>query len=107
VKFKINEVELDAPENLTVRELVEAEQALGFSMDSGSGAQMAVLLFVAMRKADPNKPAALLADDVLNSDISTVEEVEGEDPPAETPAETAGDLEEQRTSGALRSVNTA
>lgn len=102
-------MELDAPENLRVRELVEAEKALGFNMDAGSGAQMAVLLFIAMRKREPDKPSALLADEVMNADISTVEEVEEGNPPVDTPAETTTgeDLEKPQTSGTLRSVNTA
>lgn len=103
-RFRIDGVELEAPEHLRIGEVIEAEKALGFSMDSGWGAQMAVTLFIAMRNKEPEKPATLIASEVLQADMSALEEVE-ESPPADAPK--GADPEAPPTSGALRSVNTA
>lgn len=104
-RFRIDGVELEAPEHLRVGEVIEAEKALGLSMDQSWGAQMAVALFVAMRTREPEKPATLIASEVLQVDMSGLEEVEEESPPVDAPK--GADPEAQQTSGTLRSVNTA
>jgi hypothetical protein len=84
VRFKIEDVEYVAVEDIRVRELVEAEAALGFSMDeTGSAGKMALGLFVAMRRQDGEIGPGLLADKVMAVDLSKYEEVEEQDPPAE------------------------
>lgn len=90
MKFRIEGRELEAVENMRVGEVCEAEKALNVSADGGFGARTAVMLFIAMRKEDPEKPIRLLADEVMRADIGTVEEVEEESPPAEM-----GDDEEE------------
>lgn len=104
-----------------VREVCEAEQALGVNGAAGSGATLAVSIFAAIRRANPDMMAARIADLVMNAELDdemivTDEEEAEQSPPAEEPAETeeAGeeedeaepvpDLESQRTSGPLRSV---
>lgn len=109
MKFKVDGRELSA-EGMRVGEICEAEKALNLDMDQGSGAKIAIALFVAMRREDRKnenqKPLALLADDVMNVDMTMVEaeeeEEEGDErrPPDETVALNGiGDRESLRTSG--------
>jgi hypothetical protein len=87
MKFKLGDgVEMEAASDIRIRELVEAESALGFSMDeTGSGGKMAIALFVAMRRLDPEKAKGLIADTVMAVDLSKFEEVEEPSPPAPDP----------------------
>jgi hypothetical protein len=86
MKFKLDGVEMEAASDIRVRELVEAESALGFSMDeTGSGGKMAIALFVAMRRLDPEKAKGLIADTVMAVDLSKFEEVEEEEPSPPAP----------------------
>ena len=78
MKFRIDGRELESIENIRIGEACEAEKALGLDMEAGFTARIAVMLFVSMRRADPNKPAHLLADEVMRADLSTLEEVEGQ-----------------------------
>lgn len=81
VRFKIDGVELVAAESFRVRELVEAETALGFSLDeTGSAGKMAIGLFVSMRRNDPDIGPGMLADKVLNTDLADYEEIEDDTP---------------------------
>lgn len=89
MKFKIGGRELEA-DGIRVRELCEAEKALQVNMSDGTGAAVAIQLFVALRREDKNKPAGVLADEVMSADITTFEEVEDESPPAEEPAASDG-----------------
>lgn len=82
MKFKLDGRELEA-EHIRVGELCEAEKALQINMADGSGAAIAVTLFVALRRDDPKKPAHLIADEVMRADVSTFEEAEDESPPDE------------------------
>lgn len=91
MKFKVNGVEMDAT-GMRVREVCEAEKFLGMDMSEGFGAKIAVALFVAMRRHEPNKPAGLIAKEALSVDIEQLgedEEVEAV-PPADEPADEAG-----------------
>jgi len=83
VRFKIDGEVFEAAEDIRVRELVEAEQALGFSLDeTGSAGKMAIGIFVAMRRADAEIGPGLLADKVMAVDLSKYEEVGDANPPA-------------------------
>jgi hypothetical protein len=112
VKFKVDGRELDAS-GIRVGELCEAEKALGLNMADGSGAAIAVSLFVAMRREDKKnenpKPLALLADDVMAADVTTFEEADDESPPVVVPATNGAgnDPVSLPTSGTRRSVPTA
>ena len=101
MRFKVDGRELEAVENIRVGEACEAEKALNLSMaDSGFAGMMAVSLYVAMRREDPKKPAAMLADEVMAVELTSFEEVEEEDPPAEgSGAESEPDPENPPTSG--------
>jgi hypothetical protein len=102
VKFKVDGRELDAT-GIRVGELCEAEKALQLNMADGSGAAIAVSLFVALRRENKTKPAAMVADEVMRADVSSFEEADEESPPAEAAdaadAETEPALENQLTSG--------
>src|SRR5215471_11087423 len=95
--------------------MCEAEKALGMSTDEGGfGAKVAVALFVIERRADPAKPAVLIADQVLDLDMGTIVEVEEENPPAEPapvpepePEAPEEDPENPPTSGPRHLVNSA
>ena len=111
MKFKIDGQELSA-EGIRVSELCEAEKALKMNMSEGMGAAIAIQLYVAMRRKDPNKLAGVLADEVLSADVTTFEEVEEESPPAEAAdaannGKNEADLESLPTSGTRPSVPTA
>ena len=100
MRFKIDGVEMEVAEDIRIRELVEAEKALGFSMDeTGSAGKMAIAIFVAMRRHDADIGPGLLADKVMAVDLSKFEEVEEASPPAEGGNGTAP--ENQLTSGHL------
>ena len=84
MKLKIGDEVFTLDGGIRVREMCEAEKALGMSTDEGGfGAKVAVALFVIERRADPTKPAVLIADQVLDLDMGTIVEVEEENPPAE------------------------
>jgi hypothetical protein len=113
MKFKVDGRELDAS-GIRVGELCEAEKALGLNMADGSGASIAVSLFVAMRREDRNsenpKPLAMLADEVMAADVTTFEEADDESPPAEAPAANGAGKADPvllPTSGTRRSASTA
>jgi len=83
VRFKIDGEVFEAAEDIRVRELVEAEKALGFSLDeTGSAGKMAIGIFVAMRRMDAEIGPGMLADKVMAVDLSKYEEVEDAGPPA-------------------------
>lgn len=112
MKFKVDGREMSA-EKMRIREMCEAEQYLNMDMESGFGAKIAVCLFVAMRRDDEHaaKPPRLLADEVLDTDLTALdfEDTEDEaDPPAETvtPNRT-GDPASLPTSGRQLSVPSA
>lgn len=115
MRFKVDGRELSA-ENMRVREICEAEQYLNMDMEKGLGAKLAVCLFVAMRRDEKHaaKPPRMLADEVLDTDMTTLdfedtEDTEDEaDPPAETAAKNgAGGRESLPTSGRQLSVPSA
>jgi len=89
VKLRIGDAVYTLEGGIRVREMCEAEKALGMSADEGGfGAKVAVALFVIERRADPERPAVLIADQVLDLDMGEIVEVEEDAPPAE-PAEPA------------------
>lgn len=111
MKFKIDGRELEA-DSIRVGELCEAEKALGLNMADGSGAAVAVQLYVAMRRQDKQKPIHVLADEVMRADLTSFEEVEEESPPAEAADAAANGTtdsgpESQPTSGRQLSVPSA
>ena len=79
-------------DNMRVHELCEAEKALGVNMTEGTGAAIAIQLFVAMRREDKVKPAHALADDVMRADVTSFAEVEEDE--EEGPPDEAADDEE-------------
>jgi hypothetical protein len=85
MKFKVNGQELDAGQ-MRIREICEAEKALGMDLgETGLGGKMAVSLFVAIRRVNPDKHPVEIADEVLAvsfEDLETIEE-DDESPPAE------------------------
>lgn len=111
MKFKIEGRELEA-DSIRVGELCEAEKALGLNMADGTGAAVAIQLYVAMRRQDKQKPTHVLADEVMRADITSFEEVEEESPPAGAADAAANgkkdsDPENQLTSGVPLSARSA
>lgn len=111
MKFKVDGQELSA-EGMRVHELCEAEKALQMNMGDGTGAAIAIQLYVSMRRLDKDKPIHLLADEVMKADITTFEEVEEGSPPAEAAnaaanGKTEAGPESLLTSGPRRSVPSA
>ena len=90
MKFKIDGVELAAAENIRIGEMCEAEKMLGITADeTGLAGRLALSLYVTKRRAEPEKPMQVTADEVMAADMSSLEEVEEESPPVETAAEPA------------------
>lgn len=77
--LKIDGMEVEAIEKLTIGEIVEAEKYLRVNMNDGSGAALAVMLFPAIKKLHPEWTLDRIATEVMAADITNVEETE--DPP--------------------------
>lgn len=99
--FKIDGVFYPEPDNVRVREMAEAEKALGMNADEvGVGGRLAITLYIVLRRKDPERSPGLVADEALNADMTHMEEVEEEDSPlASTPDEPSSGPESPRTSG--------
>src|SRR5262245_53088934 len=83
MKFKVNGVELAAPESFRIREVCEAEKALGLSLNQeGLAATLAIALFIALRRNEPERDAVAIADEVMGIDMADLKEIP-EDPPDE------------------------
>src|SRR5262245_17767441 len=76
MKFKVNGVELAAPESFRIREVCEAEKSLGLSLNQeGLAATLAIALFIALRRKDPERDAVAIADEVMGIDMAELEEI--------------------------------
>jgi hypothetical protein len=90
--FKVNGELLPDVDHIRVREMCEAEKALGLNAgEVGMAGQMALALYVALRRQDPERSAGLIADEVLDVDMATIEEAEDESPPATSPVDETGE----------------
>lgn len=102
MRFTVDGRELSA-EGLRVGEICEAEKYLQLDMDSGSGAKIAVALYVAKKRDEPAMFPGAVAEWVMNVDMTSVDTLEEEDeesPPAGTVAKNgSGDRESLLTSG--------
>lgn len=107
MRFKIDGRVLEAPETLRIRESCEAEKHLGMSIEDGFTARIAVMLFAALRKEEPDKPPYLIAEEVMNADLGSLEEVEEARPPEVAPEGAETQSENHPTTGPLRSVQSA
>lgn len=82
MRFVVDGQELSA-EGLTIGEICEAEKYLRMDMDSGTGPKIAVALYVAKKRAEPNMFPGALAAWVLAVDMTTLETPEDDaSPPA-------------------------
>ena len=100
MQFKINGELVDAPENIRVREMAEAEQALNCNAEeAGMAMKMALALYIALRRKDPDMNRGLLADQVLDMDLSGFETIEDADPLEGQPVEAPPDPAKQQISG--------
>jgi hypothetical protein len=82
--FRVGELVVDLAQPMRVREICEAEKALGMGMQDSGTARIAVYIFVTLRKQDPERSAVLIADEVMGMDMTQLDEL-GEDaasPPA-------------------------
>ena len=103
MKFKIDGVEQEIAENIRVGEMCEAEKSLGISAEEvGLAGKLALSLFVTLKRAEPEKPSAVIAKEVFDTDMSALEEVE-DDPPAEA----VEDLASRRITGHQPSARSA
>lgn len=112
MKFKVEGQEFPFidPEEIRIRELAEAEKALGMSMAEGTAGAWAISLFVSMRRAGDKRPAGLLADAVLDSNLGAVDtEEEDASPPADAGdgENKSGNLASLPTTGPPRSAQSA
>lgn len=108
MKISVDGRELDV-DGIRVGELCEAEKALGVNMSDGSGAAIAVTLFVGLRREDKQKPAGALADEVMRADVTTIAEADDAGPPAEGADEESSSPapDTRRTSGVPLSARSA
>lgn len=81
MKILVDGRKLDV-DGIRVGELCEAEKALQVNMADGSGAAIAVTLFVGLRREDKQKPVHLIADEVMRADVTTIQEGDA-GPPAD------------------------
>lgn len=90
-RFKLNGEVLPSPDHIRVREMCEAEKALEINADeTGMAGKMALAFYVALRRKDPERSPALIADEVLDVDMSAIEEVEDEAVDPTPPVEEGG-----------------
>lgn len=100
MQFKVNGEVLPRAEHIRVREMCEAEQALGIDAEmTGMAGKMALSLYVALRRKDPEKSAGLIADEVLDVDMTAIEQIEDEPVPTSPAEEGGANLESPPTSG--------
>lgn len=85
IRFRVNGREIEAAEELTIRDAFEAERFLGVDPQSASPVQsLAVLMFAGLRKADPSISPEDAAEAILSVNLGsefTVEGGNGEGPP--------------------------
>lgn len=74
--LKIDGMEVQALEKLTIGEIVEAEKALNLNMNDGSGAALAVMLYPAIKGLHPEWTPDRVAREVMAADITKVEETD-------------------------------
>lgn len=102
MKIKINGREVEAPEDLTMQQAYEVEHYLGIDISSAKsmGATMA-LLFTGLRLLEPDTPPEVLALEVQEAKITTLDVAEDDvSPPAE-----AGSRNELKPNSGLSSEN--
>ncbi len=63
-------------QHMPLKQKYEAEKALGMNMTDNETSSVMVMLFVAMRQEDPERPAVEIADEIGNSDLFSLESVE-------------------------------
>jgi hypothetical protein len=101
VQIKVNGELLPVPENIRVREMAEAEKALQLNAEeTGMAGKLALTLYIALRRQDPERSPGLIADEVLDANMSTMEDVEEEEGPlASSPGDPPPGLASLPTSG--------
>lgn len=84
-QFKVNGKLLPEVDHIRVREMCEAEKALGLNAgETGTAGMLALSLYVALRREDPERSAGLIADEVLDVDMTEVVSLEEEEDPTVT-----------------------
>lgn len=98
-RFRIEGREICVP-RLSLRNKYEAEKALGLGMTDNETTAILVPLVVGIHMEDPERSWVSIADEVLEFDLFSVEEVKDEED--DSPFEAATDptaLESRRTTG--------
>lgn len=96
-------------QHMPLKQKHEAEMTLGMGMTDTETAGVMVMLFVAMRQEEPEKPAILIADEIGNADLFDLEDADqgpleveqngsGQDPLAPTGLQPLEPLESPSTS---------
>jgi hypothetical protein len=85
IRFRVNGREIEAADELTIRDAFEAERYLGVDPQSASAVQsLAVLMFAGLRKAEPSLAPEEAAEAILSVNLGnelTVEGGNGDRPP--------------------------
>jgi hypothetical protein len=89
-------------ERAPLRQVYEGEQALGVGLTDSDSARLMVLLFVGLRREDPDKPAVILADEIMDYDLFDLDSSEGDETPF-GPQANGQDLESLPPTGPLPS----
>ena len=79
VRLKVDGKEFHL-QHMPLMQKYEAEKTLGMNMGDNETSGLMVMLFVAMRQQEPEKPAVLIADEISAADLFSFEEVEDERP---------------------------
>jgi hypothetical protein len=96
MKFKIDGREV-VVDRAPLRQVHEGEKALGVGLTDSDSARLMVLLFVGLRREDPDKPAVLIADEIMDMDMFELDSTENEDDTI--PFEPATGLESLQVTG--------
>lgn len=88
--LKYNDQEIELADDWRIGELIEAENSLGLDMNGAKGgAQMALVFYISIRRADKQIPNHVLADQVMRMELGSV--AGDEDAPLEEGGPTNGE----------------
>jgi hypothetical protein len=98
IKFKYEGREV-VVDRAPLRQTHEGEKALGIGLNDSDSARLMVLLFVGLRRENPDKPATMIADEIMDYDLFELGDVEEDETPFGPQRKNGSDPESQQPTG--------